>query len=230
MARNEFIQHLRTAYRLLQPPKVQTDHGSGDNERLSKALDSADLWLSRRAVSGFNEADFADLPNNQGKVLANEVAAFLGIAEKVPPNKPARPDQSAEARKHLEAIIGIVREPILKHWLVAQENLIDEAKKAAKSKGWGVREEKKEVAESLLGKYFAPRLHIRDNDKEVVLDPVAYFGSGHQGVVDLAVMPTFEAANILSYKDGQWQIVTRNNRLPLTQSTLVNTITDVFRS
>ncbi len=93
--------------------------------------------------------------------------------------------------------------------------------------------DQKEVLESLLGRYKAPRLRIRTQDGEVVLDPVALFGSGRKGVVDLVVMPTYETAYLLAFKNGQWQIVsprgTAHSR-PLTRATLVNTITKLSHS
>ena len=62
----------------------------------------------------------------------------------------------------------------------------------------------------------------------MVLDPIALFGSGRQGVVDLVVMPTYETAYFITLKNDQWQIVspkgTLNSR-PFTRETFVNTIT-----
>ena len=106
--------------------------------------------------------------------------------------------------------------------------MMKEARAAAEAKGWYVQMDEKEVLESLLGSYKAPRLRIRTQDREVVLDPVARFGSGCQGVVDLVVLPAYETAYLVAFKNGQWQIVSLRgtaHRRPFSQAALVNTIT-----
>ncbi len=113
-------------------------------------------------------------------------------------------------------------------WLDAQKQMLEEATAAAKKKGWFFEEDEKEMQESLLGSYKAPRLRIRTLNNEVLLDPIARFGSGRQGVVDLVVMPTFETAYLVVFKNGEWQIVSPRgtmHRRPFSQTTLVNTIT-----
>jgi hypothetical protein len=108
--------------------------------------------------------------------------------------------------------------------------MMDEATKAARAKGWYVEKEEKDVLESLLGAYKAPRLRIRTENKEVVLDPIACFGSGRQGVVDLAIMPRFETKCLIVFKDGRWHIVSLREpiqRKPFTQTTLVSTINKI---
>ena len=73
-----------------------------------------------------------------------------------------------------------------------------------------------------------PRLRIRTPKNEVVLDPIARFGGGKQGVVDLVLMPTFETVYLITFKNGKWQIMAPYGTLykrPFTQATLVNTIT-----
>src|SRR5437870_6339177 len=101
----------------------------------------------------------------------------------------------------------IVRDRLLPEWLEAQEKMLEEATAAAKAKGWYVEKDEKQIEESLLGTYKAPRLLIRTWEKEVMLSPVARFGSERQGVVDLKVSPTYERAYSVTFKDGRWLIV-----------------------
>src|SRR5262249_18272068 len=161
-------------------------------------LDAADLWLAPRSVEGFDPADFADWPKEERDKLEREVAAFLAVARKVPANQPATKAQRKQARKHLEEIAKIVRRRLLGDWLAAQNKMIEQAIAAAQVKGWYVEKSEKEVQESLLGVYKAPRLRIRSLDKEVVLDPIARFGSGEQGIVDLVVLPTYETMYLIT--------------------------------
>jgi hypothetical protein len=228
MAYEQFIDSLRLASRLLAPPRVTSEQGAQTDAYLSRKLHAADLWLTRKSVEGFDPDDFTGWPKKEREDLRKEVDAFRAIAEEVPPNKPAAKAQSNQARKRLEAAIQIVRNQLVHQWLEAQQEMMEVAMAAANAKGWYVQMDQKEVLESLLGSYKAPRLRIRTQDREVVLDPIARFGSGRQGVVDLVVMPTYETVYLVAFKDGKWQIVsprgTAHSR-PFTQATLVNTIT-----
>jgi len=227
MAREEFIDSLRRASRLLPAPSVSSDQGSKAEAYYSSSLHSTDLWLTKGSVSGFDINDFADLPLEARCKLAKEVASFQAIASVVPQNKPATKSQSSHARKHLQEVIKIVRDRILPEWLEAQQEMISEATAAAREQGWYVQRDEKELRESLLGKYRAPRLHIRTENNEVILDPIAYFGSGRRGVVDLVVMPTFETQYLVTYKDGNWLIVSTHgtqHARPFNRATLTHII------
>jgi hypothetical protein len=228
MAREEFIDNLRRASRLLPPPGVSSHQGAQTDAMLSARLHAADLWLTPKYVEGFDPADFADWPRAQREELAKEVAAFRTVAEQVSSAKPATKAQSQQARRHLEQVIKLVRHHLLHEWLNAQQQMMEEATEAAKAKGWHVDQDEKEILESLLGIYQAPRLRIRTQDKEVILDPIARFGSGRQGVVDLVVMPTYETAYMVTYKGNHWYIVSPHgsqHSRPFNRTTLVNTIT-----
>jgi hypothetical protein len=230
MAREEFIDNLWHASRLLPPPRVSSGQGAKLDDFLGTAIHSADLWLTPKAVEGFDRDDFAAWPSKDQEKLAKEVTAFLDLARGISPNEPAPKAKSSRARKHLEAIIEIVGHRLLNEWLEAQERMVEEAMAAARERGWYVEKGEKKLRESLLGAYSAPRLRIRTPLKEVVLDPIACFGSGREGVVDLVVMPTYETAYYVILKEGRWHIVSSEgtlNRRPFNRRTLVNTINKV---
>jgi hypothetical protein len=226
MALEEFIDSLRLASRMLPRPRVSSDQGPQADAHYASMLHRADLWLTEKSVAGFDPADFASWPEPEQENLAKEVEAFRAIARQVPANKPATKAQSERARKHLERAIQIVRQPLLQDWLDAQKRMFEEVTSAAQSNGWYVEQDDKEVLESLLGTYRAPRLRIRTPDKEVVLDPIALFGSGRRGVVDLVVMPTYETAYLITFKNGHWQISPKGTlkSSPFTQKKFVNTV------
>ncbi len=228
LARDQFLDSLSAASRLLNPPTFSSDHGSGAQNDLAAKLESADLWLTPKSVDAFDPTDFGDWPREDQAELSKEVAAFLAIAEQVGASAPATKAQSRQAHKHLQRVFDIVRDRLLPEWLDAQEGLVRQATDAARANGWYVERDEKEVRESLLGSYKAPRLRIRTKDREVVLDPIARFGSGRRGIVDLVVMPTYETAYLIAFKDGKWNIVAPRGSLnarPFSQATLVNTIT-----
>jgi hypothetical protein len=103
---------------------------------------------------------------------------------------------------------------------------------AAREKGWHVDPDEKEISESLLGTYRAPRIRIKTPDHEVVLVPGARFGSGRQGLVDLMVLPSYERAYVVAFKSGVWHIISlrgTQTKRPFNPRTLVNTITRLPR-
>jgi len=230
MAREHFIDNLRRASRLLLPPAVSNNQGSDANTRLSGSLSNADLWLTTKVVADYDPKDFANWPQETQERLAQYVAAFLSIANIVPADKPATHLQSVKAQKSLNAVIQLVGRQLLDEWLKAQHSMLDDAANAAKTKGWFVQQDEKEVIETMLGTYKAPRLRIRTMDKEVVLDPIGLFCSGKQGVVDLVLLPAFETKYLVTFKEGQWRIVTPNATSytrPFSATTFVNTVSQL---
>jgi len=228
MGHEQFIDNLRIASRSLGPQVVGHAPGPGNGAEIASALHSADLWLTQKSVEGFDPADFEELPQQQLQKLKKDVASFLAIAKSVSAKKPATIAQGIQARKHLEQVIQIVGGQVLEKWLEVQKTMLNEATAAAKANNWHVEEDDKEVLESLLGRYRAPRLLIKTPDRGVVLDPIARFGTGRRGIVDLVVLPTYETAFLVTFKDDKWQIVSPHgamHRKPFNKKTLVNTIT-----
>jgi hypothetical protein len=230
MAREQFIDSLRTASRLLTfaAQGFDVDRGIEITPRLKTLIrEPAHPWLTLESVEGFDPADFGDWPESQRDKLAAEVSAFQALAQKVSTSPPATRTLIRQASKHLERMIEIVRRHLLPEWLQAQQNMVNEAMAAAETQGWYVEKDEKKLVESVLGSYSAPRLRIRTRDTEVVLDPIARFAGGEQGVVDLVVMPSYETAYLVAFKNGRWEIVSlqkSSNRRPFNQATLINTI------
>ena len=231
MARDDFINNLRMASSELGPMTVESDQGPELNAYYSRMLRSADLWLTYKSVEGFGLADFPELQQKQRQQLVDEVNAFLAIAKEVPADKPASKEQSDDARTHLLRIIEIVGGVLRTEWLSAQQHVIKEASDAAEAHGWYVKLDQKTLIENLLGKYKAPRLLITtENNRQILLDPIARFGSGRQGIVNLVVMPSFDTRYMLTFKDNGWSIISRSgshHRRPFNQMTLVNSISAV---
>jgi hypothetical protein len=222
MARQDFINNLRTAARLLEPPLATPEQGAR-----ALLLDRAELWLTPKSVADYSLEDFTDWPKAKRAALDEAVRAFLALASTVPPKQPTPKSVSRQARKHLERAIELVRTEVVEDWLEAQNELMADAQRAAAAKGWFSELDQKEMKDSLLGRYRAPRLRIRTLDREVVLDPVTRFGSGGQGIVDLVVLPTYETAYLVMFKDGAWRIVSPRGRMHarrFTPKTLVSTI------
>jgi hypothetical protein len=92
MALSDFWISVRTAARLLIPPRVIADSPRVDAASIEARLRQADLWLTPRAVEGFAEKDFDFLPDEERKSLANLVNEFRSVASRVDPKGPIPTD------------------------------------------------------------------------------------------------------------------------------------------
>jgi hypothetical protein len=92
MAKDEFIQNLRLAAGSIAP-RVQTSGTELDAGSMSARLARAALWLTPRAVEGFDADDFNDLPEAERDELRNSVAAFRNLADTIPALSPPTDEQ-----------------------------------------------------------------------------------------------------------------------------------------
>jgi len=96
MAKKEFLGNLRTAAGLLSP----TIHTNGirlEEGRLTGLLRRATLWLTRKAVEGFDQDDFPEIPEAERARLARDVGKFREIAGRVAADRPATDEQVRNA-------------------------------------------------------------------------------------------------------------------------------------
>jgi hypothetical protein len=108
MALDEFWMSLRTAASLYSPV-ADTDAPVSDPAKLTRMLREAEIWLTPGAVGEFREEDFDFLPTEEQSILRENVSRFLAIAEQVPGNQPASPEQSREAREAFGEILRVLR-------------------------------------------------------------------------------------------------------------------------
>lgn len=107
MSLREFWISVRTGARLLAP-SATVDSPKLDAGAIERVLRRATLWLTPSVVAGFNEADFAFLPDSERKRLAELVAGFRQVASQVPPTAPANEDQIERALPLFREIIGLL--------------------------------------------------------------------------------------------------------------------------
>jgi hypothetical protein len=96
-------------------------------------------------------------------------------------------------------------EGVRDEWVAAVEQLVGEAEVWAHTRDWAVRREAKTIREDRLGQYTVPRLLIHATAGRLLLDPVARYVPGAMGVVDLYVLPSYDAV-MISRSDGGWQL------------------------
>jgi hypothetical protein len=213
MSREEFINNLRSASQALRISNKPAGLVYGDDLGLYSVRDSTELWLApwltTHSVNGFNPADFTELSDSNIKDLTCEVIAFQELAEQAKEGRTTK-TLIKKARSHLETVIATVRKSLLDDWLSAQASMLEQAKTAARLNDWYAHQDEKEVSESLLGSYKAPRLRLKSQDLDVVFDPVARFGSDGRGVIDLVTMPNYETSHYITLKDDVWWIAAAN--------------------
>ncbi len=96
-------------------------------------------------------------------------------------------------------------EGVRDEWIVAVEQLVEDAEVWARKQDWAVRREAKTLREDRLGQYTVPRLLIHATAGRLLLDPVARYVPGAIGVVDLYVLPSYDAVMISRADDG-WRL------------------------
>ena len=91
-------------------------------------------------------------------------------------------------------------------WLKVLADLTRRVKNWAEELHWSTRQIAKRMKDSRLGVYEAPALLMQKETVRVLLDPVARFAPGADGVVDLYLMPAYDDIASLYLVDGEWQL------------------------
>ena len=111
LAKRDFLTNLRIARNLFGHPRVDADSAVSaviDTAAIADRLVSAALWLTPRAVAGFNAADFPELGPDRQAELLTAVQDFLAVATQVPPDKPATQEQYGNASVAFAKILEIL--------------------------------------------------------------------------------------------------------------------------
>ena len=96
-------------------------------------------------------------------------------------------------------------EGIRDEWVASGKQLVGDAEAWARKQDWAVRRDAKTIQEDRLGQYTVPRLLIHATAGRLLLDPVARYVPGALGVVDLYVLPSYDAVMISRADDG-WRL------------------------
>ena len=98
-------------------------------------------------------------------------------------------------------------EATLREWLSRLDDLVTRTKAWTDGTGgWKTRTIQKSMKDSRLGPYKAPALLMQRETVEVILDPVARFAPGTDGVVDLYLLPAYDDIARLHFTDGVWKL------------------------
>jgi hypothetical protein len=98
-------------------------------------------------------------------------------------------------------------EKVRDEWLAAVEQLVQDVEAWACKREWAVRRDVKTITEDRLGSYTVPRTLIHTPAGRLLLDPVARYVQGAQGLVDLYVLPSYDAV-MIARNGNSWQLHT----------------------
>src|SRR5262245_30172704 len=88
-------------------------------------------------------------------------------------------------------------------WLSRLSDLTNLVRGWAEELDWSTPVISKRMKDSVLGPYEATALLMQKETTRVLLDPVARFAPGADGVVDLYLMPAYDDIASLYYVDGE---------------------------
>jgi len=91
-------------------------------------------------------------------------------------------------------------------WLGRLSELTKTVRGWAEELDWSTRQIGKRMKDSRLGSYEAPALIMQKETTRALVDPVARFAPGTDGVVDLYLMPAYDDIASLSFVQGEWHV------------------------
>ncbi len=91
-------------------------------------------------------------------------------------------------------------------WIHRLSDLTRSVKAWAEDLDWSTRQIGKNMKDSRLGPYEAPALMMQKGTTRVLLDPIARFTPGTDGVVDLYLMPAYDDIASLFFLNGEWRL------------------------
>jgi len=91
-------------------------------------------------------------------------------------------------------------------WLRRLFDLTRLVRRWAEQLDWSTRQIEKRMKDSRLGVYEAPALIMQKGTTRVLLDPVARFAPGSDGVVDLYLMPAYDDIVSLFFVAVEWRM------------------------
>lgn len=107
MSLEQFWTNVRIGAGLIAP-QVIADSPTLDETAIERSLRRATLWLTPRAVEGFQETDFPFLSDKERERLTKAVEGFNKAAATVSPTAPASATELESALPHFREILRIL--------------------------------------------------------------------------------------------------------------------------
>jgi hypothetical protein len=91
-------------------------------------------------------------------------------------------------------------------WIARLNALVETVQTWSQELGWSTRRIERRMEDSQLGTYQAPALLLQEGTTRVLLEPVARFAPGAEGVVDLYTMPAYDDIATLYFHEAGWHL------------------------
>lgn len=98
-------------------------------------------------------------------------------------------------------------EQVRDEWVRAVEQLVRDVEGWCREKDWPTRRIDKRLEDTRIGEYHAPALLMQVDLIKLMLEPIARFTPGSDGVVDLYRMPQYDDVASIFRRDGRWVYV-----------------------
>lgn len=108
MSKSDFLANFRRARNLFVHGRASTDSRNLDPAAQMRAITRAAIWLTPKAVEGFDAADFPELGPARQTQLADAVREFESVARQVPPGALASDGQIHQAGEALRQMLEIL--------------------------------------------------------------------------------------------------------------------------
>lgn len=125
-------------------------------------------------------------------------------------------------------------------WQERLSRLVGDVRRWAEESDWSTRLIPKKMNDSRLGPYEAPALLMQKETTRILLDPIARFVPGAEGVVDLYLMPAHDDIATIIDLEGKWHLlytpppegilpaVEKDEPRPLTRAVLVQVLNEMM--
>lgn len=98
-------------------------------------------------------------------------------------------------------------EHVRDEWVRVVERLVTDVESWCQENGWPTRRIEKQLKDTRIGEYVAPALVIQVDLVKLMLEPIARFAPGSDGVLDLYRMPQYDDVASIFLRDGRWVYV-----------------------
>lgn len=204
--REEFILDVQRSARTLQKPTVEANADAVDTDAISKILQRAAQWLTPKVVMHYDPDDFAGCGEEQQEQLHLAVAKFREIAGKVRPGQSPNVEQFMEGAERFRELVNVLGCIVLAEWINAMETVERQAEEWSTKAAWRTRRVNKTMSESLIGAYEGQQLLIFAEPNLYVLDPIARFVPGAQGLLDFTIQPSYNTTSMYRDDRGIWYL------------------------
>jgi hypothetical protein len=204
MARDDFLDNVRDAM-TLTAPVLEANGDSARSVNSARLSRRATIWLTPKAVEGYDPNDFQTLDAERRKKLDTSVHAFEKMAQRVAPDVPVTDEQIHAGWEKFQAVVSVLRAVVCDEWIEDVAGLVEQAESWCRARGWIAKKRTKQLHDKFLGDYEASQLHFHTLDHHFLLDPIARYVAGASGLLDLSVLPVCESF-IVTRANGKWSI------------------------